>query len=171
MAEPTSIISVVAAVVSAIGGAAASIAAFRSTKHAREAFDENRNAEKRFSLRQLSLTAHSVSVEVERILWLSQGLKTSYRSLAVSSGAVGGSREQLFQKEIDANIDAAKKLSAKADPFISLQTQLLNGPLEEISSRELEMAQCLSETIALRLKIEMALSEIQAQNATHRQGP
>jgi hypothetical protein len=74
MNDTVAIISAIAAVLSALGGAVACIAAFKSAKHAKDTFDAGQMAEKRLLLRQLSVTAHEVSVEVDRIKWVAQGL-------------------------------------------------------------------------------------------------
>ncbi|VWX33702.1 conserved exported hypothetical protein [Limnobacter sp. 130] len=169
MAEQTSLISIIASVVSAIGAAAACIAAFKSAAHAKEAFDEGQKADKRFALRQLSLTAHQVSVQADRVKWTAQGLKSGYQTLAVFSGASGSSRLILLTKEVDEKVKIAEVLQLKAKPFIELQMTLLNGPLDEITARELAMSQHLIEVIGLREKIEIELSSIQAQNSTLRE--
>jgi hypothetical protein len=169
VAEPASIISVIASVVSAIGGAVACIAAFRSAGHAKRAFDESQKADKRFALRQLSLTAHQIIVEVDRIKWLAQGLTTAYKTLAVFSNATGNSRVPMLTNEAAQKVKVAEALEEKAKPFIEVKTALLNGPLEEISDREIAMTQHLTEAIALRGKIEIELADIQAKNATHQE--
>ena len=169
LAEIVTIVSAAASVISAIGGAAACIAAFRSAGHAQKAFDENQRIEKTFALRQLSITAHQVSVEVERIKWTAQGLKVAYKTLAVFAGAVGGSRQKLMLREVEDKVKAADSIREKASPLVEINASLLNGPLEEISNREILMSQLLVEATALRERIEIELSEIQAQNATYRE--
>lgn len=169
MGEAVSLISVVASVLSAVGGAFACVAAFRSAGHAKEAFNDSQKAEKRFALRQLSLTAHQVCAEVDRIKWVAQGLKAAYQTLAVFSGVSEGSRVILYDKEIDEKIKLADALVGKARPFIEFQKALLNGPLDEISGREIAMSQHLVGAMALREEIEIELSEVQVQNAVHRE--
>lgn len=169
MTEPASLISVIAAVASAIGGAVACVAAFRSAGHAKMVFEESQKADKRVVLRQLALTAYQVSVEVERIKWLAQGLTAAYRDLAMFSGANGGSRETLYKKEIGEKVEIAERLQEKAKPFVEFQIAPLNGPLDEINSREVAMSQCLSEAVSLREKIEIELADIQAHVATRRE--
>ncbi|MCQ3830832.1 hypothetical protein HXX02_15445 [Microbulbifer elongatus] len=169
MAEITTIVSAAASVISAIGGAAACIAAFRSAGHAQKVFNENQKIEKTFALRQLSITAHQVAVEVERIKWSAQGLKVAYKTLAVFAGAVGGSRQTLMLQEVEDKVKAADCIKEKASPFVKFNTLLLNGPLEEISNREILISQLLAEATALRERIEIEFSEIQAQNAMYRE--
>jgi len=169
LAEITTIVSTAASVISAIGGAAACIAAFRSAGHAQKAFDQNQKMEKRFALRQLSVTAHQVAVEVDRIKWSAQGLKVAYKTLAVFAGAVDGSRQKLMLQEVEDKVKAADSIKEKASPFVDLNTLLLNGPLDEINDREVLMSQLLVEATALREKTEIELSEIQAQNAMYRE--
>lgn len=155
--------------VSAIGGAAACIAAFRSSGHAKKAFEENQKMEKSFALRQLSINAHQVVVEVDRIKWTAQGLTAAYKELAVFAGADGGSRQTVMLAEVDEKIQSAEALKEKASPFIELNHDLLHGPLEEISSREVLMSQLQVEATALREKVEIELYEAQAQNAAYRE--
>ncbi|WP_148861231.1 hypothetical protein [Marinobacter fonticola] len=169
MPEPASIISVIASVVSAAGGAIACIAAFKSAGHAKRAFEESQKADKRFALRQLSLTAHQIVVEVDRIKWLAQGLTAAYKALAVFNNATGNSRVPLMTNEVAKKVRVAEQLGEKAKPFVDVKTALLNGPLEEISDREIAMTQYLTEAIALRGKIEIELADIQAKNATHQE--
>lgn len=168
MSEPISLVSAVAAVVSAIGGTAACVAAFRSAAHAEKSFDYNQNVEKSFALRQLSITAHQVAVEIDRAEWTAQGLKIEYKTLAAFTGNVGGSRPQMFLEEVDKKVQGAEKLRVKVEPFIELNTALLNGPIEEITNREVRVSQLLAEATALREQIEIELREIQAQNAVYR---
>ena len=169
MPEITTIISAGAAVVSAIGGTFACIAAFRSSGHAKEAFEESKKAEKRISLKQLSLTAHQVIVEAERVKWLSQKLKYAYRDLAAFSGNSGSSRLQLALQEVESKEKMAVAISEKAQPFVEINTTLLSGTLDEITGREVKISQCLVQLQAIREKLEIELSEIQAQNTTYRE--
>lgn len=169
MPEQTSLISIIASVVSAIGAAAACIAAFKSAGHAKEAFDEGQKADKRFALRQLSLTAHQVSVQADRVKWTAQGLRSEYQILAAFSGASGSSRLSVLTKEVDEKVQIADALQLKAKPFIKLQMALLSGSLDEITAREVTMSQHLTEVIGLREKVEIELTNIQAQNSTYRE--
>ena len=61
------IISSVAAVVSAVGGTFAAVAAFRSAESARVAQQAGTAAKHRAALRQVNITAAEVLIEAERI--------------------------------------------------------------------------------------------------------
>ena len=164
MGDAANTISAIAAVLSAIGGGIACVAAFKSAKHAKDTFDSSQLAEKRMILRQLNLTAHEISVEVDRVKWVAQGLKVSYKTLFTFSGQANGSRECLFVREIDSKLQEADRLLERAEPFTIFIESLLNGPAEEISSREILLAKNLAEARAIREKLEIELRSIESQN-------
>jgi hypothetical protein len=60
-------------------------------------------------------------------------------------------------------------LLAKARPFTTFQESLLNGPLEEISSREIAIIQALVKAKSIREKVEDEHRSIESQNQTHRE--
>lgn len=169
MNDPIAIISAIAAVISSIGGGIACVAAFKSAKHAKDAFDAGQLTEKRLLLRQLSVTAHEVSVEVDRIKWIAQGLRISYKTLFSFSGQFNSSGQKLSEEGIDLKLQEAEGLLAKARPFTTFAESLLNGPLEEISSREIAIAQTLVNAKNLRAKLEDENRSIEAQNQSHRE--
>ncbi len=169
MNDPVAIISAIAAVISAIGGGIACVAAFKSAKHAKDTFDSGQLSEKRMLLRQLAVTAHEVTVEVDRIKWVAQGLTMSYKTLFIFAGQPNSSRQNLYEQEIDSKLKDAEDLLVKAKPFATFQEPLLNGPLEEINSREIAIAQALIRAKSIREKLEEEHRSIEAQNQTRRE--
>lgn len=169
MSDLVAIISAIAAVVSAIGGGVACIAAFSSAKHAKATFDAGQLTEKKLVLRQLSVTAYEVSVEVDRIKWVAQGLKVAYQTLFTFAGQFNGSRQMLHTKEIDSKLQEADKLLERANPFTTLNESLINGPADEISLREIMLTQALTKAKALREKLEEEHRSIEAQNQVYRE--
>jgi hypothetical protein len=162
--------STIASVVSAVGGLVACVAAFESAKHAKNTFDAAQLSEKRLSLRQLSLIADEVIIEVDRIKWVAVGLKVAYQTLFTFSGGSGtNSRQPIYTQGVDEKIEEAEQLLIKAKPFTTFQTTLLNGPIEEISSREVSIAQCLARAKAIRERLEVEHHSIEAQNQAHRE--
>ena len=163
-------LATVSAVISAAGGLVACVAAFRSAKHAKETFDAAQLSEKRLLLRQLSLTADAVIIEVDHIKWISVALKVAYQKLFTFSGSSGhNSKQDIYTKDIDIKMAEAEKLLIKAKPFATFQASLLNGPLEEISSREVSIAQCLTKAKAIRDRLDAEHQAIEAQNQAHRE--
>ncbi|MDR7152013.1 putative coiled-coil protein SlyX [Hydrogenophaga palleronii] len=167
--DTVAIISAIAALLSAIGGGVACIAAFRSATHAKATFDSAQLAEKRLVLRQLSVTAHEIVIEVDRIKWVALGLKVSYQTLFTFAGQLGSSRQQLYQQEIEVKLQEAERLLKIAAPFATFQDKLLNGPLEEITSREILVSQTAMQVRALLAKLEEEQRTIETQNQTHRE--
>ena len=169
MVDPAAVISAIAAVVSAVGGAFAAIAAFRAAGFARDAHEAAQVSEKRGALRQLTITSNEVLVEAKRAESRATDLKLAYRTLAVFSGASGGSRENLYVTEIDKRLVNVASLSEAAKPFSSGQDSLMNGPAEEISRRETKMAQLLTNVRAIREDLEREHASVEAQCATFRE--
>jgi hypothetical protein len=161
-------LSTIAAVISAAGGSVACFAAFKSAKHAKDTFDAAQLSEKRQSLRQLSITAHEVIIQIDRINLSAQSLKSAYSELARHSGQLCGSTEKKHITKIENEIEKAKSLTEKAKPFIEFQTHLLNGPIGEISSREVDMTQCLNQAKAILNELNIEFLNISTQNQTYR---
>jgi hypothetical protein len=168
MADTAAVVSSVAAVVSAIGGAFAAIAAFRSAGSARDAREAAQISEKRAALRQLTVTANEVLVEVRRAESRAAVLKLSYRTLFVFGGSSGGSREGLYLGKVDKKLAEIVNVSEAAKPFAAGQDHLMNGPVEEICTREIRMAQLLTQARAIREDLEREHAAVEGQCATYR---
>lgn len=168
MVDLSTLISSVAAVVSALGGAFAAVAAFKSAASANDAHEAAQISEKRAALRQLMVTASEVLVEARRAESRAAQLKLSYRTLFVFGGSSGGSRENLYISEIDKKLAELTNLSESAKPFVSDQDVLINGPLDEISSREMKIAQTLIQARAIREDLEREQASIEAQCMMYR---
>jgi len=169
MADPSAIISVVAAVVSAIAAVSSAIAAFRSASSAREAREAAQTSEKRAALRQLTMTASEVLVEARRAESRGAELKLAYRTLFTFGGSSGGSREGLYLADVDKKLLEVAKLTEYAKPFGSGQNGLMNGPLDEINSRETKLAQVLTQVRAIREDLEREHASVEGQCTTYRE--
>jgi hypothetical protein len=150
MADLTSVVSAVAAVVSAVGGTFATVAAFRSAGSALKSQEAVEASEKRFALRQLMVTASKVLVEAKRAESRGAALKLSYSTLFTFAGGSGSGLQAHHLVEIDSKLAEIAKLSEYATPFVSGQDVLMNGPLDEISCREIKVAQVLTQVTAIR---------------------
>ena len=139
----SSLVATIAAVVSAIGGIFACIAAYRSAESAKQVLDSSAESEKRQLLRQLTITAHEVSVQAEHAVARAGSPKVAYQSLFMLAG--GGGLEKYALAEVDEKISRIEELKRKATPFVLINESLLNGPVEEISNRETDMAKLLTE--------------------------
>lgn len=169
MSDPSVVISAVAAVVSAIGGAFAAVAAFRSAASAREVREAAQTSEKRAALRQLTVTASEVLVEARRAESRAAELKLAYRTLFIFSGSSGSSRERVYLAEVDKKLAEVTKFSESAKPFASGQDSLMNGPVDEISSRETKVAELLTQVRAIREDLEREHASVEGQCAMYRE--
>lgn len=169
MSDPAAVISAIAAVVSVVGGGFAAVAAFRSAGSARDAREDAQVSEKRTALRQLTVTANEVLVEARRTESRGAELKLAYRTLAAFSGNSSGSREGLYLVETDKKLAEVTKLSEYAKPFAPGQDGLMNGPVDEIGSRETKMAQVLTQVRAIREDLEREHASVEGQCTTYRE--
>lgn len=168
MPDSNVVISTVAAVVSAIGGAFATVAAFRSAGSARVTQDAAAASEKLAALRQLMVAANEVLVEARRAESRGNDLKLSYHVLFTFAGSSGGSREKLYVDATEGKLAEATAISARAKPYSSDLDLLLNGPLEEITGREIKVAQMLTEIRAIREDLEREHASVEGQCAEFR---
>ena len=169
MAEPATVISAIAAVVSAVGGAFAAVAAFRSAGSARDAYEAAQVFEKRSALRHLTVTAGEVLVERRRAESRCAELKLAYRTLSVFAGASGGSAERECLANVDKKLEEVTKLAENAKPFASDEDSLMNGPIGEIISRETKMARVLTQVCAIREDLEREHASVEGQCTTYRE--
>lgn len=167
MADNAVVISTIAAVVSALGGCFAAVAAFRSAGSARAANEAAQISEKRAALRQLSITAGEVLVEAERTNARGVDLKNAYQTLFTFAGQSGGSRLGMYMGEVDKKLKNVEDLSQKAQPFVSDLESLMNEPSQEINSREIVITQTLTKVRGIREDLEREYSSIEAQNKTY----
>lgn len=146
----SSLLATGAAIVSAIGGVFACIAAYRSAESAKTAVDAALESEKRQLLRQLTITAHEVAVESDHAIARAGSLKVAYQSLFMIAGRGVSGLEKKYLEEVDDKISKVSEIKQKATPFVNSNRSLLNGPVEEISKRETEMTKHLTEVRLIR---------------------
>jgi hypothetical protein len=149
------VVSAVAAVVSAAGGA-------KVTQQAATA------AEHRAALRQIGITATEILIEVERFASRGSGLKIAYRTLSTYAGQAGGSRQSLYDKAVDEKLKYVAELSEHAKLFANNAGKLDNSPPEETDRVQVRLSSALTEIRALREDIERELAGVEGQSATYR---
>lgn len=157
----------VTAIASAIAAIFAALAAWRSADSARTAQEEGRASERRLLLRQFNVNAEEVRVEAGRINERAFRLKRAYGDLAIFLGASGGSREKVHREAIDAKVTEANGLAAQTAEAAAKPAEDVS--LDEISSREAQVAGHLTRVRALREEIEGKLTAAEAEIIQHRQ--
>lgn len=168
MAITPDIVSATAAVVSAIGGAFAAWAAFRSAGSARVAQQAAADSERRASLRQIATTASEVLIEAQRVESRGHDLKSAYRSLFVIAGSGGGSRQALYDTAVDEKLKEAQGLADSAKVFSSSPRSLEDAPPDEIDRVQLKLSTALTKVRALREDIEREFTSAEGQSAAFR---
>lgn len=162
------IISAGAAVVSAIGGGFAALAAFRSAASARATQQSAAAAEHRAALRQIGQTATEVVIEGQRVAERANYLKSAYGSLFVFAGQSGGSRQARYDLAVDEKIKRASDLCDYAKVFTSISGKLDDAPPEETDRVQTNLSSALTEIRALREDLERELAGADGQSASYR---
>ena len=130
--SPYEIASAIAAIVSAVGGAFAAVAAFRSAGAAREAALSAEHANRRAMLREVSAVAASILGAVLGVKSRAAELITEYKSAEVFSGTRENSSLQKLQETTRELQGKAESFVADAGLFANGATQLAASPVEEI---------------------------------------
>jgi hypothetical protein len=71
--------------------------------------------------------------------------------------------------EVDKKLAEVAELSESAKPFASGQDNLLNGPVDEISRRETQIVQRLTQVRAIREDLEREHASVEGQCTTYRE--
>lgn len=169
MATTSELLSIAAAVVSAVGGAFSAWAAFRSAGSARVAQEEAAKAGRRAALRQVSETAGIVISEVERIQARGPQLQRSYHSLFALSGGLSNSRLPLHLDAVDKKVKKATALAEDARLFTSEAKSLIDASIEDIDRVQIRLSNSVITTRGVREDLEREESSVEAQVAERRE--
>lgn len=161
--------SAIAAVVSAVFGVLAVVAAFRSASYAQKAHDAAEDAERRGALRQVISTAKEVELEARRGIDAAALAGRSRNDLAIFAGGLGGSRNRLSQEGYAAKSKRAEEIASEAKLFAAEPSTLEKAPPLELDRVLIKLTALLSEARALREDLERERTELEAQCATFRQ--
>lgn len=159
----------IASVVSAVGGAFAAVAAFRSADSAREAARSAEDSNRRTRLREVSSAAASILVAVLGIKSRASELIVEYRSAEVFSGSVGHSSLQLLREGTIELQAKAESFVADASLFANGATQLAKSPEEEIDRVWVRLSGNLQLLQTIRDEIDRKYTAMAAQNLQHRE--
>lgn len=154
---------------SALGGAFAAWAAWRSAGHAKAAQDSADLAERRAVLREISSAASSVLVEQSRIANRADELKLSYRNLFALSGASSSSNLTLLIARIDEKLKAVEALAADAKLFSNNAVALVKAPPEEHDRVITRMRESLIKMQGCREDLEREHNQVESQCAERRE--
>jgi hypothetical protein len=163
------IATAVAAVVSAVGGTFAAVAAFRSADSAREAARSAEDSNRRAMLREVSSTAASILVAVLGVKSRASDLIIEYTSAEVFSGSAAHSSIQKL-KEIALEFQAkAESFGADAELFADGAAQLAQAPMEDIDRVWVRLTGTLRVVQTFRDELDRKYAAMATQNLQHRE--
>jgi hypothetical protein len=149
---PHEIASAVAAVVSALGGTFAVVAAFRSASSANEAARSVEQAERRSLLRDVSNTASKVQLAIVAATSRASELQTEYQTAEAFSGSFENSA-----------------VAPDAALFSGGARSLEAAPLEEIDRVLIRLSESLLMVQTVREEFDRKYLAVSSQNLLHRQ--
>ena len=162
------LVSALAAVISAVFGGFAAVAAFRSADSARKAHLSADEAERRAVLRQLILTAKDIELEANRCVDVAELAGRSHRGLANFAGGLGGSRHPLAKDALTEKTKRAEVIGSEGKLFATWPSNLETAPLGEIDRVLTKLLALLSEAKAMRDDLERGRADVERQCDAYR---
>lgn len=166
---PYEIVSAVAAVISALGGAFAAIAAFRSAAMARAATQQIEESERRALLREVSTTAASIQATVLGVSSRGKELLIEYRSAEVFSGSSNNANLQGLRESTEDLIEKARLFVPDAQLFSGGAKSLVGVPIEEVERVSTRLSENLKIVQVIREELDRKHLDMAARNMQHRQ--
>jgi hypothetical protein len=161
--------SAIAAVVSAVGGTFAVIAAFKSAAAAEKASRFAEGAERRTSLREVSGLAASLQATVLGVTSRGAELTVEYRSAEVFSGSADHPGLRELRESTEALVDKARSFVPDAQLFSGGAKTLANASVEDIERVRTRLTENLQIVQVIRDELDRKYLAMATQNAQHRQ--
>jgi hypothetical protein len=167
--SPYEVASAIAAVVSAVGGAFAAVAAFRSAATARDATRQAEETERRALLREVSTAAASIQAAVLGVSSRGQELLLEYRSAEVFSGSADHSALRQLRESTENLIEKARSFVEDAQLFSGGAKSLSDAPIEELERVRTRLMETLGLVQVIREELDRKYLDMAARNLQHRQ--
>lgn len=162
-------ISAIASAVSALGGAFAAVAAFRSARSAHETQQAASNIEFRARLREIAYTVVSIDAEITRVKSLARHLEKVYSDLAIFNGGSGGSRHEQVRQNVAQRLAKAIEISETAKPFLNGTEALVKAPAEDTDRVLRNLTSSLARLKAYASEFETELQSAEPERTLHQQ--
>lgn len=162
------LLATIAAVVSALGGLFATVAAFRSAGLARSALDYSARLEQRRICDALLALAQEVTSEYATVTSLLSKLEIENQSYAVLTGNTRGSWIAEKSGELSAARDAVEPIGAYVAEWSSNYSGLLALDEEEAAALRVKLLLGLTTLSSMREDLVDQLREVRSQNNHYR---
>lgn len=167
--SPYEIASAVAAIVSAIGGAFAALAAFRSAAFAKEATLQAEESERRALIREVSKTAAEIMASSLSTSSRGQDLIVEYRTAEVFSGSAENSSIRQLQENTASLVERSRSFAEDAKTFVGGAKALALAPHDEIDRVRTRLTENLGLLRVIREELDRKYADMTARNLQHRQ--
>jgi hypothetical protein len=162
------VIAMAAALVSAIGGAAAAFAAFRSASHAREASAYSVAAEHRLITRELVGAVHSVLSEVTRAHMLADSYLSELTTVEVFTRNRGHSSGVALRAAVQADLEKLDAMRVEASRIRDGFKDLATTSIADLSVKLARLHGSAAEAQLVCESLNRRLISASAQNRAYR---
>lgn len=162
-------ITAIASAVSALGGAFAAIAAFRSARSAHESLQAACKIEFRARLREVADCVALINAEMMRIRSVAGRLEKVYSDLAIFNGSFGGSRHELVRQSVAQRLANAIENSEIARPFLNGTEGLEKAPAEDADRVLRNLTRSLARLRVSAAEFETELQSVETERTLHQQ--
>ena len=147
----------------------AAIIAARSARASEKSADVAVRALHRGAVRELIAACHGVLEENLRIQSRADELRPLYRTLAIFSGAVGGSVEQELTSRLDGDVTLAADRCKEAGSVLAAPTRLVEASDDDLDNTQVRIESTRLELQNIRERLQRAQADIAKQIEEHRQ--
>lgn len=147
-------LTVVTGIVTAVAAFLSALAAWKAVSHAKSASQSAEMAEKRILVREIVKGCRetiSITARVQDLATQALGL---IKDLAIFAGQFGGSRQKVFEQEIEKDKDKMAEVVKTINALFSSEVELHNFDIEHLNTLYAKMSVHLAEATAVREKLE-----------------
>jgi hypothetical protein len=166
--ETLALVAAIGGIVSAVGGAFAALAAFRSASSASDALNQAVRLERRALVRQLVVSAHGVISEEARIAALVDELKLQYSTLFTFAGQGDGSRQKFYVDRAEKKKQEANTLQLEAKKLIEEAKSLAGASEEDLTQALSKFDGHLVRVKSIREDLQREIDSVAQQNLMYR---
>ncbi len=162
-------VTAIVAVASAIGSVVAAFAAWRAASIAKNATAHAEKVERGRLEREVALICNKVVAASMRVDGLSNDLKLGYQSLFTFAGQTGGSRQQMYTKEIEKTQGGVGHMQGEARAILEDRATLKAKTDDALAQDVIKIEGYLVQLERVKEKFTRELDSVAADNRIYRE--
>jgi hypothetical protein len=150
-------------------GVATAISAAKSASASKDSAEVAAKVLHRSAVRDLVAACHGVIAEELRIQSLVTELKSEYSSLGVFTGSTGGSRQVLFEKQLDRDLSDAADQTKEAKSLLEDPTGLVTATDNDLDLKRVKIEASRVKLQTIREAMARQVESVRSQNQQYRE--